>query len=331
AVDGVSWRILLEDLETAYHQLGRGEKIDLPGKTTSYQQWAESLREYSKSSQVETELSHWKEQSRSGVRHVPVDFPVGVNTASARQRVEVTLSEGETRELQNEVPRTYQTQMNDVLLTALGGTLCNWSGGNAVLVDVEGHGREEIIGGVDLTRTVGWFTSIYPVRLEVVKGEGLGESLRRVKEQMRRIPNRGVGYGVLKYLSEERVRRELEGREESEVSFNYLGQYHRLAAGSGWGISGERTGSNHSGTANRRHLIEIDGFTVGGELRLTWSYSARKHRRETIEGLARDYLERLRELMRHCRSNPIGAYTPSDFPKAKLSQEELDELLAELH
>src|SRR5215216_2514893 len=227
AVDGVSWRILLQDLGTVYEQLEAGAAVQLPAKTSSFQEWAARLREYGQTAEVQGQVDYW--QSRAGGVRVPVDYEERDNRVAQVETVARSLSVEQTRALLQAVPAAYRTQINDVLLTALVEAISGWSGAERVLVDLEGHGREEVLAGVDVTRTVGWFTSFYPVCLERGRGEDMGTVLKRVKEELRRVPGRGLGYLLLKYQREE-WQRELAG---AEVSFNYLGQWDQTLAGSG--------------------------------------------------------------------------------------------------
>ncbi|MGH2609677.1 MAG: condensation domain-containing protein, partial [Tepidiformaceae bacterium] len=186
---------------------------------------------------------------------------------------------------------------------------------------LEGHGREPLFDEVDLTRTVGWFTTIFPVRLEL-ETEDPGEALKSVKEQLRRIPNRGLTYGVLRYLSSDlHVIEQLSALPDADVGFNYLGQYaatHAL----------ESSGPERSPRSRRRHLLEINGAIYGGRLRVRWGYSEHHHRGATIERVAGDFMGCLRSLIAHCRSPKAGGFTPSDFAQAKISQQALDKLVA---
>ena len=169
-IDGVSWRILLGDLGRAYEQLQRGERVELGKKTTSYQQWAKRLAEYGRSEEIRREQEYWLGMGVERAGRLPVELD-GENVEGAVEVVTKSLSEAETVRLLQQVPEAYHTQINDVLLTALGEAMGQWTGSDEVLVDVEGHGREEIGEGVDVTRTVGWFTTIYPVVLERSGGE----------------------------------------------------------------------------------------------------------------------------------------------------------------
>ena len=242
-VDGVSWRILWEDFQRGYEQLARGEQVDLGPKTTSYRQWAESLVEYAQSAVVQEQLGYWQALLRDKVPSLPVSHPAGSNQVQQVQSVSRRLSVAETKALLTEVPALYHTQIQEVLLTALAGAVQRWQGAERVLVNVEGHGREALAGAateVDLTRTVGWFTTIYPVLLAPPLGAPIGERLKATKEQLRRVPERGVGYGLLKYLGGE-----LQGLAEAQLSFNYLGQLDQVVSERGW-LSGAPESSGPS-------------------------------------------------------------------------------------
>jgi non-ribosomal peptide synthase protein (TIGR01720 family) len=243
--------------------------------------------------------------------------------ASAAE-VAVALSAEQTRALLQEVPPVYHTQINDVLLTALVQSFGQWTGERALLVDLEGHGREELFEGVDLSRTVGWFTSLFPVRL-TLKAEAPGKALKAVKKQLRGIPHGGIGYGVLRYLHPEaEVRAVLQALPAAEVSFNYLGQLNQVLEGSSlFRLARESSGPPHSPLGRRPHLLEVNGWVAKGRLHLKWSYSQRVHRRVTVERLAQGFLEALEALIVHCRSPEARGFTPSDFPLSRLDEQTL--------
>ncbi|HEY7821143.1 MAG TPA: condensation domain-containing protein, partial [Vicinamibacteria bacterium] len=229
-VDGVSWRILLEDLWQGYEQRRLGRPIFFRRKTSSYKKWAQRLWERARSPELREESGWWRVLARSEAIELPRDHEAGRNTAEAAETVTVRLNEEETRLLLQEVPWAYRTQINDVLLTALTQVVGRWTGSGAALLDLEGHGREELFEDVDLSRTVGWFTSLYPVRLELPEC-GPGEALKSVKEQLRRIPAKGSGYGLLRYQTEDQeLAREL-ARLKPQLSFNYLGQLDSALGG----------------------------------------------------------------------------------------------------
>jgi len=330
AVDGVSWRILLEDLETACRQLGSGERVQLPAKTTSFREWAQRMKEYAEAEEMEAEESYWKGKVGKSVRPLPRDYEEGVNTVASGRQVWAGLSQEETRALLQETPAVYHTQINDVLLACLAQVLTRWSGEGEALIELEGHGREDVMEGVDVSRTVGWFTSLYPVVLELREGAGSGEVLKSIKEQLREVPKRGMGYGVVKYLRERAPEGEWRGWSKAEVSFNYLGQFDQVLRGeSRFWLASEGAGETRGGEERRSHLLEVEGSVIGGRLQVVWSYSEEAHARSTVERLAEDYIEALREMIAHCRSEGAGGYTPSDFELARLGQAEIDELMEE--
>ncbi|MBN3876528.1 MAG: non-ribosomal peptide synthetase [Nostoc sp.] len=330
-VDGVSWRILLEDLQTAYQQLAHGKAIALPAKTTSFKDWSNKLTKYAQSETLKSEVAYWLNESRAAVPPIPVDYK-GANTVEAASTVTVSLNEAQTRALLQDVPKAYNTQINDVLLTALALVLSRWTNSKSVLFNLEGHGREDIIDDVDLSRTIGWFTTIFPVLLELGATENLADALKSVKEQLRAIPNKGIGYGLLRYLSQDaEIAAQLQTLPQAEISFNYLGQFDQLLNTSSWmQLASESTGHSHGLQNNRAHLLDINSVITEERLQINWAYSKNIHQHATIESLAQEFVKTLLGLIAHCSSPESGGYTPSDFSLVKLNQPEIDQLLASL-
>jgi amino acid adenylation domain-containing protein/non-ribosomal peptide synthase protein (TIGR01720 family) len=328
AVDGVSWRILLDDMRRAYEQLRRGDGVELPPKTLSFRRWSEMLAAHAQTPAVREELDYWTAETRPGVGKLPVDR-AGENRTDSARSVSASLTAEETRLLLQEVPRAYRTQINDVLLAALAQALSEWTGEGRVIVDLEGHGREEVVEGADLSRTVGWFTTIFPVLLEMSGSAGPGEMLKSVKEQLRRVPNRGIGYGLLRYLcAEEMVSDQLEKLPQAEVCFNYLGQLDQVFndEASPFALTDGPVGRARSLLGGRRYLIEIDGGVRGGRLQTEWVYSEEMHERRTVETLAASFIRKLRRLIEHCVLREAGEHTPSDFPLVELSERQLERI-----
>ena len=332
-VDGVSWRIFLEDLLTSYHQLETGKPLELPLKTSSFKHWAEEIQNYAQNPEHKSYLDYWLKQDFPSIPHLPLDYQTDIksNTVAHARTVSFTLGEEQTRLLLQDVPQAYNTQINDVLLTALVQAFARWTGFCDLVIDIEGHGRENVINSLSLSRTIGWFTSIFPVILTLKNIDHPGECLKSVKEQLRQIPNRGVDYGIGYYLNPDlTIQSRLRSYPKPEISFNYLGQFTRPQIGSvDWKFSKEASGSIHSPLGQRCHLIAINGLVVDGKLEMEWQYSENFHQKTTIENLANAYQESLEILINHCLSGD-GGYTPSDFPDADLNQAELDELLLEL-
>ena len=302
-VDPVSWQILLEDLLAAYHQLEMGLPPNLPPKTTSWQHWARRLAEHARCDAVRQELPFWLDPDRRRVQPLPQDLCQGNNTVGELQLVLVELDTAETTALLHEVPAIYHTQINDVLLTALALACARWSGRRHLLVDLGAHGREELFEDADLSRTVGWFATLYPVLLEVPDDDAPGQAMQAVKEQLSQVPNRGLGYGLLRYVAgDQEVAEQLRSLPQAEVYFDYLGQIDRsLPAEAGLALAAESPGPGLSPETRRRYLLEVTAGVLGGRLRLSWAYSPGRHRRATVEALARNFLAALREVIVHCQ------------------------------
>ncbi|MCG8617657.1 MAG: amino acid adenylation domain-containing protein, partial [Desulfobacterales bacterium] len=324
-VDGVSWRILLEDLQRIYKRIDQGKNDDisedrlLPPKTTSYKAWAQRLQAWQDEDSFTKDAVFWHHLKQ--MPSLPVDFPEGSNRLAHMRDLKVQLPETWTHRLLKETPAAFGTRISDLLLTSLLRVLENWTGRTQHLIDLESHGRTDMFLEIDVSRTVGWFTSLYTMMLALPAAgtaASPGEALKSVKEQLRTLPNEGIGYGVLRHIAGETLPR-------GQILFNYLGQFDRIPGENGWAFATESTGDevNLNG-GEREHLIAVNAITINGCLNLTWSYSKSQYRQETIEKLANGFLNQLKQLIRHCSSH-FGR-TPSDFPLAALDQEQIDRL-----
>uniref|UniRef100_UPI0038CD8F78 amino acid adenylation domain-containing protein n=1 Tax=Tumebacillus avium TaxID=1903704 RepID=UPI0038CD8F78 len=319
AVDGVSWRILMEDLQTAY----AGQP--LPAKTTSFKHWSEALHEFVQDGGLDAEISFWNRMGHAP-QGLPLDHEQGENREDTAKSITLQLAQAETSALLHDVSGAYNTGINDLLLAALAEVLTAWSGQDAVRVDLEGHGREELFAGVDISRTVGWFTSLYPILLEKGGANDTGAVIKSVKEHLRQIPNRGVGYGLLHYL------RGMEPVPAADISFNYLGQFDsdRSETQSLFGPAEESKGYDRSPNSIRPYPLGVGCSISSGQLSVTFSYSENLHTAATVQELAVRYLAALTAIIRHCQDPEAGGYTPSDFPDAELSASDLDQLIARI-
>ncbi len=327
--DGLSWRILLEDLHTAYQQLLEGKPVVLPAATASFQHWATRLQAHASSEQVRQEASYWLDPQREGIEPLPLDNPGGDNTEAATEVLRVALGKADTQALLQEVPPVYRTHIDDVLLTALALTLCPWNESRAVLIDLDRHGREAVFNDIDVSRTVGWFTSVFPMLLTVDPDAALGTTLKSVKEQLREVPYNGLHHGLLRYLARDEEIDGLGRFPAARILFNYLGQLDQTFAEAPlFTLADEyvRTGCDPQWVRPYELAINVDVYA--SELRVEWNYSGERYRRETIEQLAGEYLKTLRALIGHCLSAGAGGFTPSDFPLAGLSQAELDNVFS---
>jgi polyketide synthase PksJ len=349
-VDAISWRILVEDLEDACAQLARREAVRLPSKTTSYKEWAHRLADLARSESLAGEAAAWLALARSSAPPLPVDMPEGANTVASRRSLRLSSSPDETAALRLEVPRLLHADLTEILLSALAAACARWCGRPALLVDLEGHGREPLFADVDLSRTVGWFTTLYPVLLDL---EGAladpAATLQAVGEQLRALPGlggRGAGYGLLRFLgSDAKVRQRLAAPPGAEVVFVYLGQIGAPPASGGrrrgdeqatappealLAEAPETAGPLQSPHDRRSHLLEVSAVIAGERLETTFGYSAGLHLETTIAGLANAFAGELRALVEHCRTLAAAGDLPLRFPQAALSPGEIDDLVARL-
>jgi non-ribosomal peptide synthase protein (TIGR01720 family) len=333
-VDGVSWRILLSDLVTAYSD--EQEHSTLPPKTTSFPDWAVRLSEYAQSDQVLPELNYWLTASRAEITSIPPDYPTEQhsNTFACSDTVTVFLTEAQTQSLLQEVHQAYNTQINDILLTGLAQSFAKFTQKNSLLITLEGHGREEIFTDVDLSRTVGWFTTSFPVNLHWQSSEP-STCIKSIKEQLRSIPCKGIGYGLLRYLCHDsNIRETLAKSVQPAISFNYLGQFTTLqklpSQSVQWELVEGATGMNHDPSGTRVHLLDITALVVANKLQINIIYSDTIYQRTTVEKLAAAFTTSLQALIEHCTEPKAKGYTPSDFSGARLNQQQLDSFLSKL-
>ncbi|MCU1760280.1 amino acid adenylation domain-containing protein, partial [Pseudomonas sp. 14P_8.1_Bac3] len=326
-VDGVSWRILFDDLQTAYRQLALGKPPQLPAKTSATQVWAEHLQTYARSAPLQRELANWQQRLHGAEVALPMDNPDGGQQNKHALTVRTQLNRELTRQLLQDAPAAYRTQVNDLLLTALARVMVRWTGADSALIQLEGHGREELFDGVDLTRTVGWFTSLYPARL--TPAADLGDSLKQIKEQLRAIPNKGIGFGALAHLGDDAARELLGQLPVPRLTFNYLGQFDGSfteADGALFVPSGEAAGDELDADAPLANQLALNGQVYGGELNLGWTFSREMFHEAAIQRLADEYAQELQALISHCCQTGQNGVTPSDFPLANLTQAQLDRL-----
>ncbi|WP_138762452.1 non-ribosomal peptide synthetase [Pseudomonas lactis] len=324
-VDGVSWRVLLEDLQNVYRQLSEGQSVSLPAKTSALRDWAARLHAYAHSESLREELSLWQAQLAGPAVALPVQRPQGALRNCDAETVSVRLDAERTRQLLQQAPSAYRTQVNDLLLTALARVLCRWSGHASALIQLEGHGRETLFDDIDLTRSVGWFTSAYPLRLTPQAEQG--DSIKAIKEQLRGVPHKGLGYGVLRYLADDLCKQSMAALPSAQITFNYLGQFDQsFGTEALFHPLEESAGLAHDPDAPLPNELSIDSQVYGGELVLRWTFSRERHDQQVIRDLAEAYLGELHSLIAHCLQDDAGGLTPSDFPLAHLTQVQLDAL-----
>jgi non-ribosomal peptide synthase protein (TIGR01720 family) len=326
AVDGMSWRVLIEDLEACSANGG----APLPAKSTSYQDWAARLAEHAGSGALDGEAAWWADALRPGAAALPADDAAGGDTRGDERKLSVGLDADETHALLHRVPESFSIQPHEVMIAALARTLGERTGRDQVVLELRTHGREDLFADVDLSRTVGPFACGFPVPLSLPEG-GEGATLRAVKEQVRAVPGRGIGYGILRHLHPGAAGQTLRARPGAPVAFQWLG-----APDAAWAddariapAADAAVGPLHPAGAARPYAIEVSTIVAQGRLRADWTFGG-THRPETVKALADGWLRTLRAMMSHALDTRDAGFTPSDFPEAALSQDELDDVLAEL-
>jgi len=343
-IDGVSWRILLEDFNAGYIRARKGEAVQLPLKTDSFKYWSEMLNRYAASMPVEKnrefrrQLEYWKQVETAAAAPLPRgrDVPPEKCKIKYVKTLSLELTEAETEVLLKKVNHAYNTEINDILLTALGMALEEWTGNPGTLIHLEGHGRESLVEGIDISRTIGWFTSQFPFLLDTGEKEQLPGPLIRVKEALRQVPDRGAGYGILKYLVPPRDKEAISFQREPEVCFNYLGQFLQERSGSGprdgealFEASTLKTGDPISPESNIIYSLDVRGLILGGRLKLSFVYNDR-YTTEEIETLRDRFKWRLSTIIDHCTKKRGTQQTVSDFTAGDLDDEEMEDIFAEL-
>ncbi len=325
-VDGVSWRVLREDLEALFLTATGAAAPSMPDLTTSVQAWSHALTAYAASAEAQRALAHWRALDTDPGWRWP-HHVAGQAPCAATGSLSTRLSREETRALLQRVPAVFHTQINDALLTALGRALQRHTGQDRVRIDLEGHGREHIADGLDVSRTVGWFTTLFPVDLQLAGAADAVETLLAVKAQLQQVPDRGLTFGLLRYLSSDpAVRESLARMAPSPVLFNYLGQFDAVVAGSTmFGFAAESSGPWRSPRAHRSHPVEVVAVVRDGQLEVTWHHDADAAHVASMASLADDMMAGLRELVtnaepshRHAASSAATALASVDASTAAI-------------
>lgn len=313
-VDGVSWRILMEDLNTAFSQIVSGEEVVLPAKTASFRDWSLALQEYASSDALKAELPYWK---KTVEQEWPASYEKNApkSTQKLIKSVETSVEKNITSMLMKDANRAYHTETRDLLIAAFVLALQEMTDAKKLVVGLEGHGREEIHKKIQIDRTVGWFTSIYPVLFE--KQDTMERSIIAVKDKLRSIPGNGMGYGMLKKQMEEKT---------IPVLFNFLGEMDAEGYQNG-GLSHYSTGVN---VAEENVFCEFSITSVIEEkqLHIELQYDASMYQEDTIEQISRIYVEKLKEVAFFCADKKESRRTAADYTGNKIQQKDLEEIYA---
>lgn len=326
-VDGISWRIILEDFEAGYKAQLQNRDVQFKPKTHSYQQWALELNEYAQRKAVKKELNYWNELLKKPVKPLPKDYSTENNQYKFSNSIELLFTEEETEQILKTSNRTYNTEAYDILLVALGLAVKEHFGNDQVLVNLEGHGREDIIEGININRTVGWFTSIYPVVLDMTYTSDMSYQIRHIKESLRKIPNKGIGYGVLRYLTDLDKEDSSYLNVNSDICFNYLGQFDNGLKDGLFEISGLSRGLCVSEQSKRSYAVEINAVVLNNRLQVAFNYCTNEYSENTIIGFVDMFKSSIYKVVSHCISIKDVQRTPSDYGNTGIKMEELEHIL----
>jgi amino acid adenylation domain-containing protein/non-ribosomal peptide synthase protein (TIGR01720 family) len=324
-IDVVSWGIIFEDLERLYRfRLSHPDRedIDLPPKTDSFKRWSEQLVRYANSRALLKEKVYWEQVESADVPPVEKDFE-GIPLMRERESRSFTLDEEDTRHLLTDANEPFGTEMNDLLLTALTLAIKETFGNERILAALEGHGREEIIKNVDITRTVGWFTSVYPVLLETSHTD-LARQVIEIKDNLHRVPNKGTGYGILKYLTDDRNKEDIKFRQNPRISFNYLGQFDGDPGQRSFETAGESPGDAVSLEAEQEYEMEVTGIITQKCLTMTIAFNRTQFKIQTIKRFLDNYNTTIKDIIIFCKGRRHKESTPSDMDYKELSVEQLN-------
>jgi amino acid adenylation domain-containing protein/non-ribosomal peptide synthase protein (TIGR01720 family) len=323
-IDGVSWRILFEDLSILYQQYLSGTSLSLPLKTDSFKYWQEQQIAYSQNEVLQKEEVYWSSIESVEIEPLMRDYPEDSNLMKDVSSKSFLLDEELTKKLLTQCYQAYHTEINDILLTALSLALKNIFDLNKVLINLEGHGRESIGTDTDVTRTIGWFTTMYPVVFDMNYDSNIIRQLIEIKERLHQVPNKGIGYGILRYLAGK------DYKLKPEITFNYLGDF-------GWGLetkqgdqlfefSGDYHGRENSENMQRNTVLEVLAMVVSGKIRLSINYSIKHYAASTIESLLTSYEQQLKDLIKQLSAEEKMHISPVDLTYKGLSVEQVFEL-----
>ncbi|NOQ24722.1 MAG: AMP-binding protein [Bacteroidales bacterium] len=327
--DGVSWRIIFEDIEMLYEQAKKGQALSLPLKNNSFKDWSEKLTKYAESDQILKQKEFWNEIVNQEVLPLKRDLNHENIKINERASMQFSLDEKTTTQLITQTNQAYGTEINDILLCGLGSSIRKTFGNEKVLVYLEGHGREDIFPDIDVSRTIGWFTSAYPVLLDVRQIDNLSLQLRQVKESLRQVPQKGIGYGILKYLTPEELKEDMQFDDKMGVEFNYLGQFDSdVAQMTKFRMADESSGDSVSLNRTTNSDFSVICILAGGKLSISLNYKKKYYTEEFVLSLLNNYQKSLEDIISHCINVPDKILTPSDLTYKGLPIHDLDHLSA---
>ena len=315
-IDGVSWRLLVNNFCAIYQSLNNQQPIAIPQATHTFSFWSDKIHQYADSAELLSELPYWRNVANQTTgSNLPIDYQQGKNTISTAQSVTSILDKEKTSALLKEVPKVFDTSINDILLTALAMSILQWTKKTSILINLEGHGREMIDANVDLSNTLGWFTSLFPVNLSLSNASNIQSSIKEIKKNLDLLPNKGIGFGILKYIKNIQELRNI----NPEICFNYLGQWdNQINKESMIAFSKKQMGGNHDPLNHLLYNIDINCLVKDGQLQVEWFYSENQYGKNTIYDLSMRYMDCLKAIIEHCLQKTSNSKEHYDLSPSQL-------------
>ncbi|AXY73682.1 amino acid adenylation domain-containing protein [Paraflavitalea soli] len=317
-IDGVSWRILLEDLYRVYYQFVNEVVVEWPAKTASFQYWSRELYRLRDAGWFEEEIAYWKEIEDTHfvmIQHTPV-VEETLNPVNSQR---ISLDAIATHYLLTDANRPYNTDVSILLNVALVMALHAWGHWQDMVIFQEHHGRE-LEDTVNLTRTIGWFTAMYPVKLRYE--EDMDLLIKATKESLRQVPNHGIGYGVYKYLGAQTDR-----DSQPEIRINYLGQFGQAFDNELFSYSHQYTGEERGAGNHPTARLDLNALVMGNQLQVDFSWCSQSFSLKEMDRFVRLFDNQLNRLLDYVRQIKQLQYTPSDFSAAGITEDDLKILL----
>ncbi|MGE5497788.1 MAG: condensation domain-containing protein, partial [Syntrophothermus sp.] len=329
-IDAVSWSLLLEDIYTLFGQLKNGQTIQLPPKTTSYKKWSEELFNAALSEKIRKEAGYWTSLPFNKVHDIQTDMIADGSFESDCINITSSLSTASTDKLLHEIPSKRKITVLELLLTALARSYSAWCGKRTIAIDLEGHGRTGLNPQTDVSRTAGWFTSIYPAVFDLEDSVFIEESLEIIRRQINMIPDNGINYGILRYLcGDPEIKSKISAIPSRQICFNYLGQMNENNEGSS-NIAGNVSapkGNDRSYENHLTHLLDINAVINNHELQVQWSFSMKVFYESTVRRLAELFIDELNKIISHCTETTSSDTAAGNFKMVNLTKKELNGIL----
>jgi len=327
AMDGVSWRILFEDIENLYNQYKTNTPLKLPLKTNSYSDWADFLIQYSNSPELIKEKEYWSQFQYDKIPILKGDYNTSSNIKKYRKKISFSIDKNKTQQLLTKANEPYSTKSNELLIAIFTLAIKDHFNINSIALAIEGHGRDSLGSGLNIGRTLGWFTSIYPIKINMEHFYDISQHIIETKEYIRKTPNNGMGFGILKYLTSEENKNDIKLDFHPQISFNFLGQFDKdISQMESFAIANEKSGNTRSLEREGEYEIDFIGIVSNNQLNIILEYNEKQFKEETMKSLEKLFVKNLNNVLEHCLNINEVILTPDDLTDKTLTKNDLDQI-----